>query len=211
MSYRRMCEILPPGRLGSAEVDHFEIEQTWAQFRPREKIRPGKYARLRINGVTMMSDTQMEQRTCMGAIWHATGDVLVVGLGIGMILPPILEKPEVRTVTVFEKNPDVIGLVEPPLRGALGALGEKLKVIEADAFTVRSQEAGGPFDFIWLDIWPDSTAGNLPEIRILRRRFSGPRWRRKGCEVLAWCEPEARDEARQEARDARGMFGPWRC
>jgi len=64
-------------------------------------IRPGRYARLHVGHVLMMSDTDMERRSNVQVVQQARGHVLIAGLG--MILHPILAKPEVTRVTVVEK------------------------------------------------------------------------------------------------------------
>ena len=58
----------------------------------------------------IMSDTPNERLWNREAVRRAHGHVLIAGLGIGMILPPILIKPEVKRVVIVEKELEVIDL-----------------------------------------------------------------------------------------------------
>lgn len=113
----------------------------------------------------MMSDTDAERRSNYEVVRRATGDVLVAGLGLGMIFHPILAKPEVRSVTVVEKFADVVALVEPTLSPV------KLRVVVADIFAWKPP-TGVKWDAIYFDIWPDICVDNLKEMATLHRRFS---------------------------------------
>ena len=75
----------------------------------------GTYIRLTHNGECVMSDTNMEQRTNLRFCLKAYGDIIIGGLGIGMIIMAIQDKPEVKSITVIEKNQEVIDLVASQL------------------------------------------------------------------------------------------------
>ncbi len=116
--FHRMSEVIPPGESGKVKVDHFTIEPDTYQGFQCERISDGTYARLWVNGDVMMSDTDMELRTNREPVRDARGDVLIGGLGLGMITLPILLNPAVTSVTVIELSQDVIDLVEPHLRNS---------------------------------------------------------------------------------------------
>lgn len=126
-------------------------------------FRPGRYTELRQGGVTFMTDLYDEWWTQRDAIIRARrvgGDVLITGLGLGMVVEAILATPEsapVRSVTVLEQSPDVISLVAEQL---IARFGERVQVIEADAYTWVPPSARS-FDIVWHDIWPDPDA---PEV-----------------------------------------------
>ena len=93
-----------------------------------------------------MSNTRMEILTHSYAIREAKGTVLVAGLGLGMFLTAICDKPEVTKIIVIEKSPDVINLVAPTF-----ASHPKISIINADIFEWKP-EKGMMFDFIWFNI-----------------------------------------------------------
>jgi len=104
----------------------------------------------------VMSDFHYERATCVEVVERAHGDVLVAGLGLGMILRPILGKESVRSVTVIEKYQDVVDLVLPTLPAS-----EKLTVLLDDIYTWKPPQ-GRHYDVIWFDIWPDIEVNRLP-------------------------------------------------
>ena len=168
--FQPLSKLIPPGVSGNVRVEHFEISKadserslTRSLFRPGEFVPPGKYVKLIVDGNVMMSDTLMERDTNRRVLYKATGNVLIAGLGLGMILHPIAAKPEVKTITVIEKSPDVIKLVA-------ASLPKKVEVIEADIFTWKPAK-GASFDTIYHDVWPNITLDNLPEMTKLHRRF----------------------------------------
>jgi 16S rRNA A1518/A1519 N6-dimethyltransferase RsmA/KsgA/DIM1 with predicted DNA glycosylase/AP lyase activity len=183
-------QILPEKELPLAAIKHITLTEKDVSLdnlraaingRPDHACPAGTYTRLFVRSspekgwTLIMSDTPYEIRAGRWFTNTATGDVLIIGLGIGATLIPVLRKNTVRSVTVIEKNPDVIALVEENLRNALAAEGEKahrkLEVIPADGFTWRAPR-GVLYDTIWLDIWPEICQSNLPEITKLKRRYA---------------------------------------
>jgi hypothetical protein len=192
----QLATLLAPAARGLARVEHFDVNEAearlhnmrcvWDPKRTRDTISPGKYAALYVGKVMMMSDTDMEWRTNQGVLGRATGDVLIAGLGLGMILPPLLAKREVASVTVVEKYPDVIALVAPTFKS------RKLTVVEADIFTMPLRP-GAAWDTIYFDIWPEITEANLSEMTRLKRRYAR-RLRRSnpGAWMGCWREADLR-------------------
>lgn len=164
---------IPDGEVGVAKIVNFEIterEVEWARMRSLRRTNPydfppkaGKHVKLIVCGETMMSDTEMEKASNREFIRMAKGDVLIAGLGIGLIIWPIINKPEVTSVTVIEKYPDVITLVSKSVAH------HKLTIIEEDIFNWKTKRM---FDTIYFDIWPTISTDNLTEMATLNRRFA---------------------------------------
>lgn len=191
MSFRNMTEVVPEGRSGSVQVVHFTVSLEEAKMaslraainrRPDLVVSPGSYCKLLVGDTIMMTDTDMERRSNAEALFRAKGDVLIAGLGIGMILLPILEKPTVTSVTVLEKSPDVVALVEPHIRKA-STQAHKLSVLLEDVWTWKPPK-GRVWDVIYFDIWPFICTDNLQEIGVLHRRFA--RRKVKGGWMSSW-------------------------
>jgi predicted membrane-bound spermidine synthase len=198
----KMVDLLPEQEVGEVKISHFEIDQHGAAMESMRGCitRPGKFCRLTVGGILMMSDTLNERRTCSGVVWNANGRVLVAGLGMGWILHPILSKPEVTEVVVIEKSADVIKAVSP----SLAKYGDRLKIICADIFEWRPAK-GEKFDTIWFDIWPDVSTDDLKEMARLNRAFArnlnreNPKaWR------AAWSEDMLKYRRSQESRSGYG-------
>lgn len=200
LSFTPMTEILKPCQQGVASLDYVEVSQyaaSMASMRGQD-TRPGKFCLLRINDSIMMSDTYYEQRTNYDVLRQAKGAVLIGGLGIGMILVPLLKNPAVTKVTVLELHQDVIDLVLPQLAGVEGY--EKLEVICCDCRSWQPPK-GQKWDTIYWDIWPDITTDNLKEITLLKRRYA--RRLATGGWQGAWVEHTLRARVKQEARQSR--------
>jgi spermidine synthase len=114
----------------------------------------------------MMSDLSYERTTCLDIVERAHGNVLIAGLGLGMILHPILENADVRDVIVVEKYRDVIDLISPTLPKS-----NRLSIVMADIFEwLPPRDAS--YDVIWFDIWPDIVPERLAEMTFLHKRFA---------------------------------------
>ncbi len=181
-----MAEFIQPRTIGNVVVDTFEITpDTWQGFGV-ERTRPGKYARLRINGEVVMSDTDMELRTNVEAVQKARGAVLIGGLGLGVITLPILRKSTVRSVTVVEKNPHVIAAVEEQIRSQVtGNQSAGFVVHCGDVHKWRpNPDFICKYDFIYLDIWQDLCTDYVKDMRELHLTFR--KYLKKGGTVTSW-------------------------
>lgn len=211
-NWAKMVEVIPEGERGNVKVQHFTVSEEASRFSNvrasissfrGEYVEPGRYARLIVDGKVMMSDTLMEKSTNSLAVHQANGDVLIAGMGLGVMLIPVCQKPEVRSVTVVEKSADVIALVEPHVRAYLGEDAKKLTVIEADIFQFPLKK-GQKWDTLWFDVWADICESNLDEVTTLKRKFAR-RLNRENpkCWVQAWQEEYLRYLRRQSKRQEK--------
>lgn len=180
MAYDRYKVKLPEGEQGGWKIEHVKVSKLDSDLSKlnfiqhgRGSVPPGTYTQLiRADGdawtMPMMSDTPDEIRDHLGFIFEAKGRVLIHGLGIGMCAMAVAKNPEVKSVLVIEKDPDVIALVAKHLQAQ--RCGKKIEVREADAFTWKP-EKGERWNTIWHDIWPTLCEDNLPEMATLHRKF----------------------------------------
>lgn len=182
------CSV-PDGARGAWRVESFEVScddaerynvglHRWGVAR----IAPGHYKRLLHGQTVVMSNTPLEIRTHQCFIGRASGDVLINGLGLGMVVTALLENPNVTSITVVEIEGDVIDLVAPSFTDA------RVHVHHADAFEF-TPERGRRFDAVWHDIWPSISADNLQDMHRLHRRYARrcqwqDSWARAECELL---------------------------
>lgn len=131
------------------------------------RIEDGNYVRLWVDGVLMMSDTHMERYTNQFFIDNAHGDVMIAGLGVGLILNALenkVQSGEINSITVYEKYQDVIDLVLPKYKHL------PIKVICQDILEYRPPKEE-TYDTIYFDIWPRINKSNLQQIKILHNRW----------------------------------------
>ena len=144
--YKNMPELLEERENNGWKLEKFEIKQD-NFIAMLDGIMPGTYIRLTHNGECVMSDTDMEKNTNRKFCSKAYGDIIIGGLGIGMIIMAIQDKPEVKSITVIEKNQEVIDLVASQLN-----FNEKVNIICADVFEWKP-ERGVKYDMSYMDIW----------------------------------------------------------
>lgn len=194
-----MVEVVPEKQVGIAKVEHFEVSEAEASLsrirtmatRGRElPVTAGKFARLFVGKELVMTDTDMERSSNAELIRRARGNVLIAGLGLGMILVPLLKKEEVNTILVIEKQKDVIDLVAPSFQEAID--DERLHIFHEDIFKWTPPEEW-EFNTIYFDIWPEISGDNYAEMCRLQTAFrfslaSGgwvESWLREDCAAYA--------------------------
>jgi hypothetical protein len=169
---------VPEGRSGSWTVERVVIPERaydpLADPRPDcFKFRPGRYTCLRCDSIQFMTDLYDEWWTQRSAITEAHargGEVLITGLGLGLVAEAILREPANRVtgITLVERSPDVIRLVAPYMETRYPG---KIKVVEANAFSWEPPK-GRLFTVGWHDIWPDPASPKMAdEINQLRERY----------------------------------------
>lgn len=166
---------VPEGRIGKYAVSKFELTETGvSNLRylrdglPEFVVRKGLYTKLTHEEFgLLMSNTQMEHRTSAPFITQAAGHVLVSGLGLGMLLRPLLGNPRVTEVTVLERAQEVIDLVAPTYRDLSE---ERLRIIRADCYEWVPPKRER-FDCAFHDIWSTVSPENLPPMQQLRKRY----------------------------------------
>ena len=192
-----MVDVLPPTSTDAIAIEHFEVSPEEAQVAAlraqfsgdaRGVIPPGRYVRLMVNldpgsphhdadlGATveraiMMSDTPAERAEAKRALDNLHGNVLITGLGLGMLPHALLSRNDntVDHVLVVEKDPDVIDIVGDALHTRHGF--DRLHIVQADARTWNPSV--WEFDTAFFDIWPKIGSHMLEEIDAMHAHY-GP-------------------------------------
>lgn len=111
------------------------------------------------DGNEWMTLTPVDLDTCDEAIFAARGMVITFGLGLGYYAYMVSEKPEVESVTVVEKSPEVIRLFKKHILPQFGN-GHKIRLVEADAFEYAERVMPGEhYDLAFVDTWRDASDG----------------------------------------------------
>ena len=128
-------------------------------------------------GVTWMNITPNEIETMKKAVEEVSGNVLVLGLGLGYFPFMASLKDEVKEVTVIENDQNIIKLFNKYLK-PLFPHQEKLKIIYGDANDYLNRDG---FDYVFSDIWHDTEEGI--EFYLKLKEFEKP-----GCKYFYWLE-----------------------
>jgi hypothetical protein len=146
---------IPLGKFGDWEI----IEDTPAvargYFRGVQEVRRNLI--LKRGDDIWMSLTPMELESMLPHIHGASGKVTVIGGGLGVYLFNVLRKPEVTSVTLIEKDPEIVRLLVEMGVFSWDDGEDKLKIITSDAMNLdprdpRNFSAVRP-DFMFVDIW----------------------------------------------------------
>ena len=170
----QMCTILPEIKNDTFAIEHFKFssrdiakEQLYQllghnnyAFHLKENY---TYTKLTENGMIWMSDTPLETITNQKFLNNATGNVLIFGLGMGMCIAPLLHDPEIESITIVEKNQDLINFIRKYYKS------DKLKIIHGNAFEIDLGNL--KFETIYFDIWPSICITNLTDMKILHKKF----------------------------------------
>lgn len=171
---KRLYQVdIPEGVSGDWRVERFAVNKDEAMLSslrdPRRHVSPGTYTRLVRGNTVVMSDTPAEIRDHWAPIGRARNRCRVHGLGLGMVVAAILDKPEVSLVEVVERSQDVIDLVYPTLEARYG---DRLQLIHSDVLTGHPLSSERGYDMIWHDIWDDMSESNLPQMTLLHKRWA---------------------------------------
>ncbi len=98
-------------------------------------------------GRIWMSDTPMEQEGLRIPSIIAKGDILIIGLGLGLLLTLIrIHNTTVKSTTFVEKNREVATLVYSKMRSRKTTL----ELCDGETYLSNTDKK---FDFIFIDIW----------------------------------------------------------
>jgi len=113
----------------------------------------------------IMSNSVMEKRTNTDFVTRANGDVLIAGLGLGLIILAIQDKPEVKSITIVEISEELKDFILEELEEHLNY---KVKIVISD---INTFEPSQKYDVIYFDIWNNTSGGNWDNMRYLDDSF----------------------------------------
>tara|TARA_R110002051_G_scaffold74699_2_gene136131 strand:- start:6058 stop:6495 length:438 start_codon:yes stop_codon:yes gene_type:complete len=95
-------------------------------------------------------------------LWdNATGDVLIAGLGIGVIHQTLMDNPNITSVTIIENSQDVIDLVWEHC-----SKDERFTLIQEDIETWEIP-TDSSWDIAWFDTWLIDNSLSMKEYNTL--------------------------------------------
>ena len=115
----------------------------------------------------MMTNNEFEMSSNQKFIDNSKGDVIIFGLGIGLIVYPLLQDDDIKSITIIEIDKELIDqtsylLLESDTKS-------KLSIINQNAFQYEDNKK---YDTIYFDIWPLINKEAFKEMKILSEKFS---------------------------------------
>lgn len=148
---------------------------------------PFSYPQVKQGGVEWMSVIPNEIVTMESGVCRARGRVLTFGLGLGYFAFHASLKDEVESVTVVERDENVIKLFSEHILPSFPH-PHKVRVICADAFDYAKGEMGSAgYDYIYTDIWHDPSDGVELYLKMKEHECYAPAAR-----FDYWCEDTIR-------------------
>lgn len=122
-----------------------------------ESSPPGKYLVLyHKTRKSVMTNNLMEMDDQEEFLSVAKGDVIVGGLGLGLIVDRLEEKEGIKSITVIESDIDIIKLNTP-------FEWKKTQIIHGDVRSFSFNEEIKSPDFVFLDIWDDCESSSYED------------------------------------------------
>ena len=202
---------IPEGTDGTHSIVHYNMENidSWTDYWKiynqvrRESPHLRNYTVLLRDDqyLSVMQDSCTEFEEHQWFWGHATGDVLITGLGLGFVNEWLIKAPGITSVTIIEKNQDVIDLVWDHC-----AKDERFTLIHDDADTWDIPD-GSSWDCVWID----HEISGAPHLEELTDKY-GPYTTNLGCyghfkDLENYYEINA-DSGMLELRDPNIML-PW--
>ncbi len=222
-----------PGNYGGLTVTNWCVEEAVIAGIPYHLAEPLEVRGLVLpDGKLWMSDVPQERLMMFNNAIESFGRILVGGLALGiypqyaMIRAP--EMAAVESITIIERNADVIDLIGPIVQVAAAAQDIPLSIIRGDVEAWMRDNPDERFDTIFLDTWEKLDAANLPLINRLRDLASlrlaaegkvllwGYNWMLRlheaACYSLLAVKPEERgawlEKATEKRQDVKAMLLP---
>ena len=164
---------IPAGVSGDFEVAHYTNETTdknWQVYLDMKNENHSNYTVLLKEGCPMpiMQDSEAEYNEHATLFENATGDILIGGLGLGFCHQPLIDNPDVTSVTIIENSQDVIDLVWPHC-----PRDNRFNLIIADIETwvipeaIKQHRTSDPWEYAWFDTWTVDNALNYNQHQAL--------------------------------------------
>ncbi len=194
--YYDMAKILKPTKLNNYSLEYFsikDIDHSILYGIPINKT----FVRLIDESIKgnrcIMSNTPMEEHTNKEFIEKAHGDVLIAGLGIGMIILPLQDKENVKSITIIEKSKDIIDMIASQIK-----FYDNVSIINDDIFTYKP--INRKYDCIYIDIWnyinSDIYNEEMKPLKNKYRRYLKLKKESPNRFISCWAEKQAKKDIR---------------
>lgn len=163
---------IPEGVSGDYEIAYYTDETTdlmWQEYLTLKGESHDSYTVLIKDslGMPIMQDSEAEYNEHQWLWDNATGDVLVGGLGLGVCHQPLIDNPDVTSVTIIELEQDVVDLVWDDC-----VKDDTFSIVVAD-FETWSPPEGSSFDTVWGDTWLVDNSLTMVDYRtLITNRYS---------------------------------------
>ena len=125
-------------------------------------------ALLNKNGDLIMSNHNLMLKICKPYLDEFNGEVLISGMGLGVLILPLLNDVTITKIDIVEKDLDIINYVYTNRLENLD-VSNKINVINEDIFTFAPTNN---YDYILLNHWSTPDNNTLSEVSLLQSKFT---------------------------------------
>jgi hypothetical protein len=113
------------------------------------------------------------------------GDILIIGLGLGMIVYPLLNDISVTSITIVEIDPEIIGYIGGIIKS--NDINSKVNIVEGDVFEYYKGITRETFDYIYFDYWDRLNEQAYSEMVTVKELYGG-NLKDSNSIIHCWCE-----------------------
>jgi len=100
----------------------------------------------------IMTDDEIELLSNKWFLDNASGDILILGLGFGLIVFPLLKDDTIKSITIIEREQDIIDYVGDKIKNL--DIKNKVQIKNGNAYDYHKNESEhGKYDYVYIDFW----------------------------------------------------------
>lgn len=148
----------------------YEFELSYSGLVENTSYEENKYfiSLLNSEGKLLMSDSNSMLKICKPYLDAFNGEVLISGMGLGVLILPLLNDVTITKIDIVEKDLDIINYVYNNRLENLD-ISNKINVINEDIFTFTTTNN---YDYILLNHWVTPDNNTLSEVSSLQSKFT---------------------------------------
>ena len=138
------------------------------------------------NGKLVMTSTEFELLTNKPFLNNAFGDVLIFGLGLGLIVYPLLNDNIINSIKIVELSPNIISYIGNKIKE--NDINNKVTIFSGDAYNYFNyMNENEKYDTIYFDFWLELNENNINEITTIKDLYS-PFLKNEKSFIMSWCD-----------------------
>lgn len=138
------------------------------------------------NDELIMTSTEFELLTNKPFLDVSFGDILIFGLGLGMIIYPLLEDSSIHSITVIEKEQELINYIGDKIKEKDN--NNKVSFVLGDVYDYHEVMSNDKkYDVIFFDYWHNLTMNNIDELENIKNNYR-IFLKNDTSVIMSWCE-----------------------
>ena len=134
----------------------------------------------------IMCSTETELIRYSPFIKKSFGDVLLIGIGLGMVVFPFLDDPSITSITIVDNEPELISYVGSKIKEK--DIQNKVTILNGDGYELYNDSSHfGKYDTVLLDFWTTITKDTLDDVFSMKNNYLSFLKDERSI-IMSWCE-----------------------